>query len=172
MGTSSQAATGTALLLSVYLLTGIAQPIVVDVVRYLGGEGSQTGPPTQIPMLLSCLGTGAAGLTQFRQWTSTEWALLKRAGFWLLVLVDFLSGVLIYAGLEIVGSGTFILIYASCLPWTATLSRCILRRPISVQRWVGVCIITLGLASTALESFVEAEAEQVGGWLVAGQRSE
>jgi len=159
MGT--KALYGTAVVLSLYLASGIFQPIIVDVVRYLGGDGS-TSPPTCLPMLFSCIGMTVAGLLQFRTWNATEWTLLSKPGFWILTLVDFLSGAFIYAGLEIVGSGTFILIYASCLPWTAILSRCLLRSPIPNYKWVAVVIITAGLATTALQSFLQQEAEQAG----------
>ena len=152
---------GTAVLLSAYLVSGIFQPILVDVVRYMGGEGSRS-PPTLLPMLFSCIGMSVAGAVQCRRWTLTEWKTLRQVGFWVLVIVDFLSGVFIYAGLEVVGSGTFILIYASCLPWTAVLSRCLLKTPIPRHRWIGVGIITLGLSTTALQSFLEVEAEQAG----------
>ena len=144
------AGVGTLALLVFYLTSGIFQPILVDVVRYLGGEGTSSHQ-MGLPMLFCCIGMLVAGLIDFRRWTTIEWSLLRRGGFWVLLTVDFLSGIFIYAGLSIIGSGTFILIYASCLPWTAVLSRCILKQQISSRKWTGVAIITLGLASTALE---------------------
>ncbi|KAK9763599.1 hypothetical protein K7432_009573 [Basidiobolus ranarum] len=75
---------------------------------------------------------------------------------WLSVLwvafFDFFANVFATAGLFLVGSGVFQVIYSSVVVFTALLSRVFLKRNLSPFQWLSLLVITLGLGLSALGS--------------------
>ncbi|ORX97917.1 hypothetical protein K493DRAFT_406759 [Basidiobolus meristosporus CBS 931.73] len=65
-------------------------------------------------------------------------------------LFDFGGNVFAAAGLFLVGSGIFQVIYSSVVVFTALLSRVILKRQLSLLQWLSLLVITLGLGLSAL----------------------
>ena len=112
----------------VYVLTGAAQPTLTDAVRYSGGAGTAGPVPLLLPMLASTAGMAGVGLMLFCPLSCVPTTSLQEVGVatvlprWkmcinrqvgLLVVVDMVSSVLILVGLLLVGSGVYVVMYAS-----------------------------------------------------------
>jgi drug/metabolite transporter (DMT)-like permease len=151
----------------VYTLTGILQPVLVDILRYHGADGGKL----LLPMLANTLGmmltiflsssssaksSPATPSGVVSQWRG-KWKTLAHV-----TLVDMMSGASIMTGLLFVGSGTYVVIYSSCTIFSALLARRLLRRHLSRMRWLAVVCITVGVAASGyINASLKANATEV-----------
>jgi len=149
-----------------YCVTGVIQPILVDYVRYNGGTNDW--PPTLLPLLANALGMALvlklANITNVKlshnqnngrslvrkRRNSGEWIFrylsrTEKRRFIIATMLDFGSAACTITGLLLVGSGIYTIIYSSGTAWTAVISW-IYGKELHQGQWMGVFIVTLGLA--------------------------
>eukprot|EP01090_Pellita_catalonica_P021523 TRINITY_DN8085_c0_g1_i5.p1 TRINITY_DN8085_c0_g1~~TRINITY_DN8085_c0_g1_i5.p1 ORF type:complete len:393 (-),score=24.87 TRINITY_DN8085_c0_g1_i5:339-1517(-) len=71
----------------------------------------------------------------------------------LIALIDCLAQVIEMLGIIMAGSGLFQVVYSSVVIFTALLSRVMLQRQLSLRKWLGIVIITMGLMFSAMGAF-------------------
>ncbi|KAI9920085.1 hypothetical protein PsorP6_015732 [Peronosclerospora sorghi] len=67
------------------------------------------------------------------------------------VVLDFAGCIFSNLGLYMAGSGLYQVVYSSVICWSALLSRVVLNKVVSKEEWVGIALVTFGLAFSALE---------------------
>lgn len=141
---------GMVIAVTVYLVSGTLQPLVVDSLRYTNSLGPRY---LVIPTLANVAGMALSGILLPR----TEMANVRRrmadsrlrrivTGA---VALDLLSGILLTLGLEHVGGSLFSVMYASTTAFTAMLARVFLKRRVGAVRSIAVAVVTCGLALDA-----------------------
>ena len=157
-----------AVLVLVYVVTGILQPTLVDWIKYNGAAG-MVSPPALLTLLSNTVGMalgGPAASAVYRMFgrqslpdeskhdeASTfgcHHILCRRVV--VSACLDIVSSALIMVGLLSVGSGVFVVIYSSVTAWTALLSRCVLGTRLRWQQWCGVALCSVGLMANAYAS--------------------
>jgi drug/metabolite transporter (DMT)-like permease len=140
----------------IYVVTGIFQPTIVDVIKYSGGTGA-VKPPMMLPTCAMC---GAMALTVF---VPESWAKDKRSnkeqqsrppikitkGLLLAAAVDLVSSWLLYAGLLMTGSAVFVVIYGSNTMWTAVFAFYWSKKRLARMQWIGIATLSFGLLLNA-----------------------
>ncbi|KAF0691879.1 Aste57867_16963 [Aphanomyces stellatus] len=66
------------------------------------------------------------------------------------VLLDFGGCIFANIGLSMAGSGVFQVVYSSVVCWSALLSKIFLNKQLSQNEWLGIAIVTFGLAFSAM----------------------
>lgn len=66
------------------------------------------------------------------------------------VVLDFAGCIFSNLGLSMAGSGLFQVVYSSVICWSALMSRLVLKKLVSREQWVGIALVTFGLAFSAL----------------------
>ncbi|KAG9409569.1 hypothetical protein AC1031_019832 [Aphanomyces cochlioides] len=66
------------------------------------------------------------------------------------VFLDFGGCIFANIGLSMAGSGVFQVIYSSVVCWSAMLSKIFLNKQLSQNEWLGIAIVTFGLAFSAM----------------------
>ncbi|TYZ63216.1 hypothetical protein PybrP1_003213 [[Pythium] brassicae (nom. inval.)] len=66
------------------------------------------------------------------------------------VVLDFAGCVFSTIGLSMAGSGLYQVVYSSVICWSALMSRCVLKKRVSKEEWMGIALVTFGLAFSAL----------------------
>lgn len=66
------------------------------------------------------------------------------------VVLDFAGCIFSNLGLSMAGSGLFQVVYSSVICWSALLSRLVLKKVVSREQWLGIALVTFGLAFSAL----------------------
>lgn len=77
----------------------------------------------------------------------------------LVSLLDVSSGALAMIGLQLVGSGVYVVVFASCTIWTAVFSVWLLNRPLVRLQWAGVALVAAGLLTNAFANAAAVETE-------------
>ena len=154
-------------LVVVYVVTGAAQPILTDWIKYRGGTGSSSSSvtlPLLLPMVANTAGMASVGLLMLRPWCvgpprplhapspsadgmkkPPRRGLCTSGQVFLLVWVDMAASVLILLGLLLVGSGVYVVMYSSTTLWTAAIASLAKAQSLSSWQWAGVLCLTSGL---------------------------
>jgi drug/metabolite transporter (DMT)-like permease len=66
------------------------------------------------------------------------------------VVLDFAGCIFSNIGLSMAGSGLYQVVYSSVICWSALMSRFILKKQVSKEEWMGIALVTFGLAFSAL----------------------
>ncbi|GAB9463526.1 hypothetical protein Gpo141_00000982 [Globisporangium polare] len=66
------------------------------------------------------------------------------------VVLDFAGCIFSNIGLSMAGSGLYQVVYSSVICWSALMSRFILKKHVSKEEWMGIALVTFGLAFSAL----------------------
>ncbi|GBG30914.1 Hypothetical Protein FCC1311_071352 [Hondaea fermentalgiana] len=151
--------------MALYLVSGVAQPLLMDKVKYLGATSDW--PPTLLPLLAHCIGMFAVrnvaqALVAFNVVDASlgkpsnvaddgkeGFRPLPRRQLAIATCIDVSSGMLTSSGLLLVGSGVYTVIYSSTTAWTAVLSWLLGQELLSGQ-WLGIAFVTLGLIMNGL----------------------
>ena len=75
--------------------------------------------------------------------------LMKACG---IAIFDIFAQSMVYAGNNLAGPTVFAIIYSSVTIWAAIFSRSLLSRSLVGLQWVGICLVVVGLALTAMDS--------------------
>ncbi len=140
--------TVTAIIVSLYVLTGCAQPLLMTLLRTAG----LTDSSCQIYMLFYYFGPSVAIVMLWRRenvvWPNNT-TILKTCGiaFW-----DISAQTLNYTGASLAGPAIFAIIYSSVTIWAALFSQAFLARRMDIYQWMAVIMVFAGLALTATES--------------------
>lgn len=141
---------------SLYVLSGICQPLCVDLLKYQGFMGGRdpTKPSTHMGVLLNMLGMVFVGLLYLLRnpWPSLTWKQYRNMG--IICSFDLLSQAMVMYGQLKVGGGLYVVLYSSCTVWTALLSRFLLGRRLRKQQWMGVAEVTGGLILSKINMFL------------------
>ena len=144
------------ILLCFYVLTGVLQPTLIEVLTYNGACEKTTFLfilPTYVGMTLSVL----SDLDSLKH-GKIRWTRIST-----LVLIDLCSGILCFTGLVSAGSAIFTVVYSSVTVYTALFSWLFFGRQLHYMQWGGVCLVMLGLISSSFGSSAGTEdSEDVG----------
>lgn len=66
------------------------------------------------------------------------------------VFLDFAGCIFSNLGLSMAGSGLYQVVYSSVICWSALFSRVVLQKIVSSEQWIGIALVTFGLAFSAL----------------------
>lgn len=140
--------------LSIYILSGILQPIIIDYLRIHNLLGRKL---LLLPTLANTLGMSLCGFVASElSWKSFQKNLKKSQRLKKMVLltafVDLLSGMLLTFGMLSVGGAIFVVLYNSCPAWTAMLSKFVLGKTLNTYQIGGVFLVCLGLCMNILGS--------------------
>ena len=80
----------------------------------------------------------------------------------LTALCDFSGYIVRTIGLSYCGSGLFQVAFSSVAIWSALYSRVFLKTPISCVQWIGIAVVTLGLAISPLSSLSASDSPLTG----------
>ena len=178
----------------VYVLTGVVQPTLTDIVRYSGGGGGHAVPPLMLTLLASTLGmaivpVGTCIASRCRRDLRGTAGRLKNApplegggggggsklsrpdpvaAVALLILVDLVSASLIQGGLLMVGSGVYVVMYASTTFWTAAIASASGATVLTARQWTAVLLLTGGLVINGHGQLSAAGSDGSGGTTVVG----
>ena len=146
-----------AVLVFFYVLTGVLQPILIEVLTYNGACEKSTFLfllPTYVGMTLSIV-------ANFDAWNQGKIRWMRIS---VLLLIDLGSGILCFTGLVNAGSAIFTVVYSSVTVYTALFSWLFFGRQLHYMQWSGVCLVMLGLLSSSFGSnmFSGADNEDVG----------
>jgi len=137
----------------IFLVTGVSQTILVNLISYHGGANESTMIPPMIQYISMILCYFIPGGDEKPVYI----ALTKRvpndqASRWLpfICLWDCMANVLIFFAIITAGSGIFQLVFSSILIVTATLRHFTLGKRLSWHKWVSCIIVTAGLFLSCL----------------------
>jgi len=137
----------------IFLVSGVTQTILVNLISYHGGASESTMIPPMIQYISMILCYFVPGGDEVPIWTSlTKPMPNDQASRWLpfICLWDCMANVLIFLAIITAGSGLFQLVYSSILIVTATLRHFTLGKRLSFQQWVSCIIVTSGLFLSCL----------------------
>lgn len=140
------------LYLSIYIISGILQPIIIQILNNNGAcERS-----TMLFMLPNCIGASFAILFNWKAFKQGEfnWRYITA-----LCLVDTFSQVCVSVGLIFAGSMLFSILYSACTFWTAIFSRIVLGKKLQRLQWIGVISVCLGLSIGVNGSIAEIDGD-------------
>lgn len=144
---------------TIYVISGATQPLVLTLVKSAG----LADPTGQLYMVFYYLGPASVIFwvlyddrrrrinNLHSSWPPPWSSILKCAG---VASFDLFATSLNYTGSSFAGPTIFSIIYSSVTVWTAVFSRCLLHRRMTPLQWLGVCIVFVGLAITALDASV------------------
>ncbi|KAL7546697.1 hypothetical protein ACHAWF_010027 [Thalassiosira exigua] len=138
--------------LSLYVATGILQPMIVDALRLRSCLGRKA---LLLPTLAKTAGMALVGILSTGRDRRTLRRLLRRDdalrdAVLVAAGVDLLSGMLLTGGILLTGGAVFVVLYNSCPAWTALLSKYFLGRSLSRRQTWGVVVVVLGLICNVL----------------------
>lgn len=140
----------------IFVLTGIMQPLLVQILTYNGACEKSTSLcvlPNYIGMSFSIF----SRLNVLRAVKSINWRQVL-----VVSLIDSISQGFSVLGLEYAGSALYIVIYSGTTVWAAILSRIILSKRLSWTQWTGVLLLVVGLSITASDSKNTAQGSDQG----------
>lgn len=133
------------IILSLYIITGILQPTIIDYLRihhYLGHKG------LLIPTLANTLGMAFVGfMVSKEKWQTFLVTMPSKMKKMILMtaFVDLISGMCLTLGLLYTGGGIFVILYNSCPMWTALLSFFWAGKKLNLVQILGVSLVSVGL---------------------------
>jgi drug/metabolite transporter (DMT)-like permease len=131
---------------AVFIISGVAQPLLVEVLTYNGAFDKST----LLFVLPNYIGMSMAILTDMSKLTNLVNIAWKN--IFSLSVIDMASQGMCMLGLVYAGSSLYIVVYSGTTIWAAIFSRFILCSPLLWQQWIGVMIVVIGLSITALDS--------------------
>mmetsp|Transcript_18156 Transcript_18156/g.32433 ORF Transcript_18156/g.32433 Transcript_18156/m.32433 type:complete len:361 (+) Transcript_18156:122-1204(+) len=135
----------TIFLVSLYVLSGVTQPLLMELAKQAGLADKSC----QIYMQFYYLGTASVVLLarsdEQLSWRTT----FKTAG---IACVDIMAQTMNYSGATMAGPTIFAIIYSSVTIWCALLSRVFLKRAMSSLQWLSVLVVFIGLGVTGFSS--------------------
>ena len=135
------------LLATLYVLSGVAQPLLMTVLTQHG----LTDSSAQLYMVFYYIGPALVlPFTLHERWSAPMSTRLCAVG---LAVFDLFATALNYAGINLAGPTVFAIIYSSVTVWTAIWARVFLKRRLSVWQWTAVCIVFGGLTLTATDTW-------------------
>lgn len=153
------------LILFFYVLSGVLQPLVLEILNYNGScEHS-----TMLFILPNYLGMSMvyfAPLNDDYKDISNGVNRNNLHSVVLLCFLDVLSQTLNLTGLVYAGSLLFTILYSSCTIWTAVFSYVILKRSLHPMQWLSVFTVVCGLSVAALGSLSEGKNVIKGGAMI------
>lgn len=135
----------TAILVTLYVLSGSSQPLMMTVLRYTG----LADPTCQLYMMFYYMGTASAIFMPLKSEWPSKVTILKACG---IALFDIVAQAMNYTGASLAGPTIFAIIYSSVTIWAAVYSQLFLGRKMVVWQWLGVMVVFGGLALTATDS--------------------
>jgi drug/metabolite transporter (DMT)-like permease len=131
-------------LASLYVLSGVTQPLLMTLIKAAG----IADPRAQLYMFFYYLGPAAVTFS-----VSTWPTSLSRIGMTALIAgFDLLAQSLNYTGSSLSGPTLFAIIYSSVTIWTAVFSFFVFQRQLTICQWVGIFVVFSGLCLTAFQS--------------------
>lgn len=141
-----------ALYQAVYLLTGVLQTIVYQILVY-HGAGEKT---TMLPLLARFLGVASAVMLPKDQQgvkhpkKDTQWTIHTYTLLLFFACLNLTATVLMLTALFYSGSGLFQVVYASGIITTAIVSWIWTKKSLSQQQWMAIAVVWIGLVFSAL----------------------
>lgn len=133
---------------SLYVLSGVTQPLLMTLAR----EAGLADPSAQTMMFFYYLGPASVMLLLLVR-KDTVWPSQKALRKALLIACcDLVSQTMNYTGSSFAGPTLFAIIYSSVAVWTAVFSRVLLKRRLTTYQWIGVFVVSVGLAVTGFDS--------------------
>jgi len=131
--------------ITLYIVSGITQPLIMDVLKDTGFAKEPSTFIYNLPLYV-----GMAFAYPFSPKKSTgviRWSILTQ-----IILLDVVAIALCYAGNLMAGSIIYTIIYSSVTLWTAIFSILFLKRSLSTGQWIGCILVTSGISFTAIGS--------------------
>lgn len=140
-----------------YVSTGVAQPILIEVLSYNGACEKSTF----LSLMTVYVGMSISVVSN---WGALKQGQLRWVRLTTLVLIDLGSGILLFTGLVSAGSAIFTVVYSSVTVYTAIFSWLFFGRQLHNMQWFGVCLVMTGLISSSFGSQMLAgtDSEDVG----------
>jgi drug/metabolite transporter (DMT)-like permease len=153
-----------AFILFFYVVSGVLQPIVLEVLNY-NGSCAHT---TMLFVLPNYLGMSMVYFApQNKEYQATNGVNSNNVrSVALLCFLDIVSQTLNLTGLVYAGSLLFTILYSSCTLWTAIFSYVILNRSLHPMQWISCITVVCGLALASLGSLSEGEYVIEGGAMI------
>jgi len=173
--------------LSIYIATGITQPILTDALRINNLLGHKH---LLLPTLANTAGMALCGLLVSKsQWTTFRHCILSSSNnttrttitstgtstgtstsssstsknnklkqmIIITSIVDLLSGMCLTFGILLTGGAIFVILYNSCPMWTALISRFVLSKRMTSVQLIGIILVCLGLITNVLGTMIQLE---------------
>ena len=139
-GSKPPAVATTMLLASLYVLSGVTQPLIMTLAK----EAGLADPPCQVYMLFYYQGPASVVLILLSS-KDTIWPSKKTLHKALLIACcDLVSQTINYTGSSMAGPTNFGIVYSSIAVWTAVFSRILLKRTLALWQWMGVLTVFCG----------------------------
>lgn len=139
------------LLVIVYVITGIFQPIVLDLISQMGGAEKRAflfPIPNSMGMAL------LMAIPTRKSYYSRRASLYKfPKEIVVMSLIDVTATTLTLFGQLMIGSGLYIIVYSSLTIWSAIGSLLLLKRRMTWLMWMGVVVVTIGLMISGAGAF-------------------
>ena len=148
-----------------YVLSGVLQPLVLEVLNY-NGSCEHSTMLFVLPNYLGMASVYFAPQNEDYKGISNGINSNNIRSISLLCLLDIVSQTLNLTGLVFAGSLLFTILYSSCTIWTAIFSYVILNRSLHPMQWLSVITVVCGLAVASLGSLSEGEYVIEGGAMI------
>lgn len=135
----------TLIIASVYVLSGVTQPLLMELAKQAGLADKSC----QIYMQAYYLGTASVVLLA-RNDEHLSWKTTMKTSA--VAMVDIIAQTMNYSGATMAGPTIFAIVYSSVTIWCALLSRVLLNRKMSGLQWLSVVVVFIGLGITGLSS--------------------
>lgn len=152
-------------ILSLYVLSGCTQPLMMTLLRHAGVADSNCqlymlfyyiGPASAIVFTTNASSThcslssaSASSFSSPSSWPSWR-TIFKASG---IALFDIVAQVMNYTGASLAGPTIFAIVYSSVTIWAALYSQLFLGRSMDRYQWIGVIGVFAGLALTSFDGF-------------------
>lgn len=135
----------TLILVSLYVLSGCTQPILMTAIKSAG----LADPSCQLYMLFYYLGTASAVFLLKGTSLPSKTTIAKASG---IAIWDIGAQSMNYTGAALAGPTIFAIVYSSVTIWAALYSQAFLARRMNRAQWMAVLSVFGGLALTATDS--------------------
>ncbi|ESU35483.1 Hypothetical protein DHA2_30448 [Giardia duodenalis] len=139
------------LLVVIYVVTGIFQPIVLDLISRMGGAEKQAFlfpiPNSMGMALLMAIPTRKSHYSRRASLYKFPKEII------VMTLIDVSATTLTLFGQLMIGSGLYIIVYSSLTIWSAIGSLLLLKRHFTWPMWMGVVVVTIGLMISGVGAF-------------------
>eukprot|EP00579_Thalassiosira_antarctica_P006760 CAMPEP_0201888966 /NCGR_PEP_ID=MMETSP0902-20130614/28830_1 /ASSEMBLY_ACC=CAM_ASM_000551 /TAXON_ID=420261 /ORGANISM="Thalassiosira antarctica, Strain CCMP982" /LENGTH=349 /DNA_ID=CAMNT_0048419381 /DNA_START=174 /DNA_END=1223 /DNA_ORIENTATION=+ len=145
---------------SLYVLSGVTQPLLMELAKQAGLADKSC----QIYMQAHYLGTASVGLLALNE-EHLSWKTTFKTGG--VATIDIIAQTMNYSGATMAGPTIFAIIYSSVTIWCALLSRVLLKREMSCLQWISIAIVFVGLGVAGFSSLDLGPEVAIGTALVA-----
>ena len=154
----------TAIPASLYVLSGVTQPLLMTLCQ----DAGLADPQCQLYMLFYYLGPASVGLKLYlsaeERKSLPSWPMVARAGG--ITLFDISAQAMNYTGAALAGPTIFAIVYSSVTVWTAVFSWLLLQRQLLPGQWLGIALVFGGLALAATDHSVQVGSRVAHGLLL------